>query len=214
MFHVKQQSVHISHFSKSLILLNICQCPQSFPQLTVVCGGLAAKKRPNQRQDRGAGIALSTRQTHIPSVERPPQETNPESMSAPQGPVVLYDGTCGFCDRVVQFVLKHDREGVFTFAALQGETATALRQQHPSIPHEVETMVLLHGGNVFLRSRAAFEMAALLPQPWRSLRVLRWLPRWLTDLGYKLVARVRYRMFGQHDVCPIPEPAIRHRFLP
>ena len=28
---------------------------------------------------------------------------------------MLYDGVCGLCSRLLQFLLEHDRRGVFTF---------------------------------------------------------------------------------------------------
>jgi len=38
-------------------------------------------------------------------------------------------------------------------------------------------------------------------------------PRFLRDLVYNLVARSRYRVFGKYDVCPLPAPGDRHKFL-
>src|SRR4030095_8645069 len=40
--------------------------------------------------------------------------------------LVLYDGVCGLCNRLLQFLLKHDHRGVFTFAALQSATGRAM----------------------------------------------------------------------------------------
>jgi predicted DCC family thiol-disulfide oxidoreductase YuxK len=40
-----------------------------------------------------------------------------------------------------------------------------------------------------------------------------WLPRPLRDLGYRLVARYRYRIWGRFDTCPIPTAQERERFL-
>jgi len=39
------------------------------------------------------------------------------------------------------------------------------------------------------------------------------LPRALTDTGYRLFARVRYRVFGRLDACRIPGPGERERML-
>ena len=48
---------------------------------------------------------------------------------------------------------------------------------------------------------------------WRLLSVLRIIPTPLLDVVYRLVARVRYRVFGQLEACPIPSAADRARFL-
>src|SRR5512132_2407844 len=40
--------------------------------------------------------------------------------------LVLYDGVCGLCNRLPQFLLEHDRRAAFDFAPLQSSTAKAL----------------------------------------------------------------------------------------
>lgn len=132
--------------------------------------------------------------------------------------LMLYDGVCGLCDRAVQFLLERDRAGAFHYAALQGETAAAVRGRHPRL-EGVDSMVLVrdHGTpdeTVFLRSSAALEIAAVLGGFWRLVSWLRLMPRPLRDFVYDQVARRRYGWFGKFDSCKVPAPAARARFLP
>jgi predicted DCC family thiol-disulfide oxidoreductase YuxK len=129
-------------------------------------------------------------------------------------PLVLYDGLCGFCDASVQWVLQHDRDGVFRFAPLQGETAATMRARFPQIPSDVDTIVLVDDDGAWLRSAAVFRICARLPGAWRGLSWLGVLPGFLTDLGYRFVARIRYRIWGRRDSCRIPTAETRARFLP
>jgi predicted DCC family thiol-disulfide oxidoreductase YuxK len=102
-----------------------------------------------------------------------------------------------------------------SFAALDSETAAALRERHPGlIPEHPDTVVLIAEGRVLLRSRAFFHVARHLRAPWRWLAVFRYLPAMLTDLPYRLVARLRHRLWGRADACTLPGPAQRERFLP
>jgi predicted DCC family thiol-disulfide oxidoreductase YuxK len=131
--------------------------------------------------------------------------------------LVLYDGVCGFCDRLLRWLLDHDPEGHFRFAPLQGEAARALRARHPEIPEDLDTVVYIHAGpdgeRVYLRSEAMFRIFGVLGGPWRRIAWLGVLPRALTDLGYGLFARVRYLVFGRLDACRLPTGAERERFL-
>lgn len=131
--------------------------------------------------------------------------------------IVLYDGVCVFCNGVVRFFLKRDREGRLYFAPLQGTTAERLRRRHPQIPKELETFVYVETQGdeerVFLRSEAFFRLLGTLGPPWRWLALLRLLPRRFADAAYGAFARRRYRWFGQLDACPVPPPAVRERFL-
>jgi predicted DCC family thiol-disulfide oxidoreductase YuxK len=128
--------------------------------------------------------------------------------------LVLYDGVCGLCDRSVQFLLRVDRDRALMFAPLQGETVAALRPRHPEISGDIDTVAYLEEGRVHLRSRAFVRLARHLPYPWKLVSWLWIVPRPLADLAYRLVARVRYRVFGKLDTCRIPDPAERARFLP
>lgn len=77
-------------------------------------------------------------------------------------------------------------------------------------------LVLDYGGpneRVLERSRAVFAILAELGGIWAWVARLRRLPRVLTDLGYRIVAGSRYRIFGVYDACPLPPPEWRGRFL-
>ncbi len=133
-------------------------------------------------------------------------------------PVLLYDGSCGFCHRTVRFVLDRDLEGRFRFAPLQGPLAAETLGRHGRDPGRLDTVVLVldHGGpdeRLLVRSRAVLKLLGGLGWPWKAAMVLWPIPSPITDLGYRLVAAVRYRLFGKLDGCPLPSEAHRSRFL-
>lgn len=131
--------------------------------------------------------------------------------------IVLYDGECGLCDRSVRWLLDHDVERRLHYAALQGETAAALRARFPEIPARIDTVVYVEQSEparAWLRSAAVFRLCAQLPAPWRWLAVLRLVPAPLMDLLYRAVARVRHRLFPPPEACAVPAPELRARFLP
>jgi predicted DCC family thiol-disulfide oxidoreductase YuxK len=131
--------------------------------------------------------------------------------------LVLYDGVCGFCDASVRWLLARDERGRFRFSPLQGAAAAALRERHPEIGDSLDSIAYVDASDgserVHLRSEAVFRILAELDRPWRWVAMLRWLPRPLTDLGYRIFARLRYRVFGRLDECRVPTPAERQRFL-
>ena len=129
------------------------------------------------------------------------------------GPVVLYDGECGLCHRAVKFLLARDRQELW-YAPLQGETAARLRAAHPEIPTTLESVVLVDGGRVHLRSKAFLYGARYLTRPWRWAYHVRWLPALLLDLAYRVIARIRYRVWGKFDTCTMPTTEQRAHLLP
>lgn len=134
--------------------------------------------------------------------------------AAPAGPLVLYDGTCGLCARSVRWILRHERDRDIRFAPLQGPTAAALREKFTNIPSEVDTVVFVDGERAHLRSKAFLYLATHLHAPWRWAYAFRWFPGPVLNVGYRIIAALRYRMFGRVDACELPSPENRVRFLP
>ena len=144
-------------------------------------------------------------------------------------PILLYDGVCGLCNRMVQFVLKRDHEGVFHFASLQSAVAARILARHGVNAADLDTVyVVVNGdpgesdqlvgdqGNPILLSRSDAVLFVLtqLGGIWGMAgRVLRFPPRAVRDWAYRTVARTRYRIFGRYVSCPLPTQATRARFL-
>ncbi len=128
--------------------------------------------------------------------------------------LLFYDGVCAMCNGIVRFMVQRDRAGVFYFAPLQGETADTAKRLHPEFPTGLETVVYVRDGEVLVRSRAAALAMGKLPYPAKALSWFRFLPAWLTDFFYGIIAGTRYQVFGKYDHCPLPPPEHRARFLP
>lgn len=132
--------------------------------------------------------------------------------------LVLYDGECGFCDRLVQWLLVRDPAARLQFAPLAGPTARAILTRHPEVPRGLDSLIYVTGSGpderIEWESRGAFLIFKDLGYPWAMLAWPRFLPRFITDFGYRLFARIRYRIFGRLDTCRVPSPSERSRFLP
>jgi predicted DCC family thiol-disulfide oxidoreductase YuxK len=127
--------------------------------------------------------------------------------------IVIFDGTCNFCNASVQFMIANDPAGYFRFAASQSDAGIAALRAGGRDPATVESIVLIDGAGVHEHSDAALRIAAGLRLPWRALAVLQIVPRGLRDRVYDVVARNRYRWFGRRESCALPSPSVRTRFL-
>jgi len=133
-------------------------------------------------------------------------------------PIVLYDGVCGLCNRLNQFLLKRDRYDRLRFASLQSNFATSLLEQHGVSAVDLDTVyVVLDYGQpaerLLVRSDAILHVVDQLGGLWRVSRLGSFLPKALRDSLYNLVARNRYRAFGKHETCLLPEPRYQSKFL-
>lgn len=131
--------------------------------------------------------------------------------------LLLYDGNCAFCNRLVTFVLRRDAHRVFDFAALESEVGKRQRQMldDPVDDDTVRIVVDYRSAapRLLSRSTAALFIASALGRPWRWFRFARLVPRRLRDAVYDLVARYRYRVFGRAFSCLLPRPEDKARFI-
>ncbi len=128
---------------------------------------------------------------------------------------VLFDGDCNLCDKTIRFIFKRDPAGKFRFAPLQSELGQELARKHGinislTDPYSV---LLIEDGKLYDRSTAALRIVRQLSGNIRFLGLFLHVPRPLRDLGYKFIARVRYKIWGKKESCDLPPPGLRERFL-
>lgn len=142
-------------------------------------------------------------------------------------PILLYDGVCRLCNGFVQFVLRHDNDAVFRFASLQSPLAARILARHAADASDLDTVCVVLNPNsedpdstvsghelLLTRSDAVLFVLRTFGGFWRaSAAAIRWIPRVFRDGVYRLVARHRYRIFGRHETCPLPDAQVRNRFL-
>jgi predicted DCC family thiol-disulfide oxidoreductase YuxK len=127
--------------------------------------------------------------------------------------LVLFDGVCNLCTASVQFIIRHDRAGIFYFAPLQSDIGREICQSRGLDPAAVETFMLISGGRILMRSDAAIEVVSRFGGAWKFVTIFRLIPRVARDWIYSTIARNRYRWFGRTDACMIPAPDVKARFL-
>ncbi len=127
-------------------------------------------------------------------------------------PMLVYDGSCGFCSRSVQFILRHERRHELHFVPRDSELGKQLRRTYGM--EAVESMLWVERGQVFAESGAVIKAAGYLGGGWSFLAAIGSLcPRFLLNAGYRFIARNRRRLSSGAAVCLVPRPEQRSRFL-
>ena len=134
-------------------------------------------------------------------------------MNGHENAIVLFDGVCNFCNSSVNFFIERDKNKYFKFAPLQSETADKLALKYGIDRENTDSIILVEDGKAHTHSTAALKIAKNLDGIWSVGYVLIIVPKFIRDFFYKLFAKNRYRLFGKKDVCMMPTPEIRERFL-
>ncbi len=134
-------------------------------------------------------------------------------MELPNGKsLILFDGYCYMCNRVVQFILKFDRRKVFLFAPLESSAGLYWKEKW-KIPESVDSIILIEENDFLLKSDAALKIIKQLGGFFRVLLIFRVIPQSWRDHVYDLIAKHRFRWFGRRGSCMMPTKEQRERFI-
>ena len=127
-------------------------------------------------------------------------------------PMLVYDGSCAFCSRSVQFILRHERRHDLLFVTRDSEMGKQLRRTHGV--ESIESMLWIEDGRAVAESNAVIKAAGYVGGPWSRLAILASLfPPNILNSIYKIIARHRRRLSTGVAVCQLPSPEQRRRFL-
>jgi predicted DCC family thiol-disulfide oxidoreductase YuxK len=128
------------------------------------------------------------------------------------GGIILFDGTCAFCERSVRFIAARDN-GYFKFGASQNPEARELLEHYGTTRETARSIILIEDNQVYLRSDAVLRIVRHMSAPWKYASVFLWVPRPWRDVVYRIVAAIRMRVAGTSNACEIPPPEIRARLI-
>ena len=132
---------------------------------------------------------------------------------SPEPAIVLFDGTCAFCEGSVRFIAARDPNAYFRFGASQTPKAATLLQRFGTTRDAARSIILIENGQVYLRSTAVLRIAKRLSYPWRLAGLLLAVPRPVRDAVYRVVSAIRQRIAGTSNACEIPPAEIRSRLI-
>lgn len=126
-------------------------------------------------------------------------------------PLVIFDGECILCSKTVRFILAHETSDTLEFATLQSGVVQQL-DLDPSVLPLPDAIMFFRDGKLTTQSTAALQIAAYLKMPYRLLGLLRIIPLFLRDPIYRLIAKNRYKWFGQSkQACDLLPESYRSR---
>jgi len=126
--------------------------------------------------------------------------------------IIVFDGVCNFCNRVVQIIIRHDPSAQIYFAAQQSEVGEQLLKDL-AIKESSNSVLFVKDGLVYYQSDAVIEIAKLLTGWPGVFKYTIIVPRFFRNYIYQLIAANRYRLFGKQDQCMVPKEEDKKRFI-
>lgn len=126
--------------------------------------------------------------------------------------ILFFDGDCTMCNRWVDFVLTHEQKPEVQFASLQSEFCRSFFNKN-GYDYNVDSIVYWDGIDFHIKSRAILELSTFLSPPYNKLIWAKFIPKFMRDGVYNLVARNRNKFLKNKALCRLPSIEERARFL-
>jgi predicted DCC family thiol-disulfide oxidoreductase YuxK len=128
--------------------------------------------------------------------------------------IILFDGVCNLCNSSIQFVIKHDAQDIFRYAALQSEVGQKLISERGIDTYKVDSIILIDPGVAYYtKSDAALEIGTQLKGYRTISKLFRLIPSSLRNIVYDFIAKNRYKWYGKKEQCMLPTPELLSKFL-
>lgn len=115
--------------------------------------------------------------------------------------ILLFDGFCNLCSRLVNFIIKRDKKAKFLFVSMQSASGQSLLKNFGLPTDDFDSVVYIRRDIYFLKSSAILHILKELGGIWKLFYFLIILPSFFRDFIYKIIALTRYRIFGRQDSC-------------
>lgn len=128
--------------------------------------------------------------------------------------LILFDGICNLCNTSVQFIIEHDKNNVFLFAALNSRTGSQITKSYNIDTKKTDSLILyIPKKGISIKSTAALKMAYFLRFPVNLLSIFLIIPPFIRNFVYDYIAKNRYKWFGKKESCWIPTRELKSKFL-
>jgi predicted DCC family thiol-disulfide oxidoreductase YuxK len=127
--------------------------------------------------------------------------------------IIIFDGVCNLCNASINFIIKHDHAARFSFATTQSEYGQQALNDLNVDPKDPSTFIFIEGHQTYFKSDAALRIASHFKRPWSTIAWLKFIPKFIRNFVYSMIAKHRYKILGKRQSCMIPSIELKKRFI-
>ena len=127
--------------------------------------------------------------------------------------LILFDGVCNLCNAAVNWVIDHDKKDLFKFASLQADFGKRKMKEIGLGNKYMDTIVFMDEEKFFTQSDAVLHILKYTGGIYSLAVVFFIVPKFIRDFVYKFIANHRYQWFGKREICRVPTPELKAKFL-
>lgn len=125
--------------------------------------------------------------------------------------IIFFDDECLLCNKAIQWILRNEVTNTILFAPLKGVHAGIVLEEFIHLP---DSIIVLVDKKIFIKSTAFIHVMDQMGGRWKFVSVImKFIPRYLRDFAYDIIATNRYTWFGRTTECLMKSDPYVQRYL-
>lgn len=125
--------------------------------------------------------------------------------------ILFFDGVCGMCNGLINFLMSEDKNHALRYAPLQGETAKD--KVSADYLENLNSIVYQEADKVYTESDGIIHALAAMGGIYKLALGFKLVPKFLRNSIYKVISKNRYKWFGKKEQCRMPTLEEREKLL-
>ena len=112
--------------------------------------------------------------------------------------IIFFDGICNLCNGFINFVWSKNSNRNFYYSSLQSKFSSKFLSEKGLTSNKIKTIYFYDGNNLYDKSTAVIKILNNLDGFFPIIaKIFSIFPRFLRDVIYNLIAKYRYKIFGE-----------------
>ncbi|MBT7610929.1 MAG: DUF393 domain-containing protein [Bacteriovoracaceae bacterium] len=130
-----------------------------------------------------------------------------------QSRIIFFDSKCILCNSYARFIYKHDKTNKFLLSGINGETYKQLNIE--KMAPQLDSIIFFDCGIVTYKTLAVIQIGKGLGGLAKFCAILlSFIPIFISNIFYDLIAKYRYKIFGKTDYCGLLSEEEKKKVLP
>ncbi|WP_299677542.1 thiol-disulfide oxidoreductase DCC family protein [uncultured Tenacibaculum sp.] len=110
--------------------------------------------------------------------------------------LVFYDGTCGFCNQSILFLLRKKPSDQLRFISQQSDIGIQIKKQF-HIDEQLDSIFLIENQTLYTKANGFLKILSYLNSKWYYVSYLKYVPNFLSNAVYDLIAKYRHQFLSK-----------------
>ena len=124
--------------------------------------------------------------------------------------IIIYDGVCVLCNKFIIWILNRDKTNLFNISSLESDFT---EKNFPELKKIDSVAVIKRDGKILQKIKDVNYILKSINRLILLRVILNILPFTISNFFYDIIAKIRYKIFGKYDSCPLPDQQYKSRFL-